>query len=180
MRYRRFAVLVLGVLAFAVAGCGGDDSSSSSDDTTVEETTATEDTTAEETTEEETTASETTGDVDLGEMSGECLEFAGVGSKIAEAMGAAGAAGDLSKTAELFDELVASAPDEIKDDLETLSGGITKMAEALQGTDLSSGGTPDAETLAKLQEVMGSIDSAEMQAASTRIEAWAQENCTNG
>ncbi len=179
VKYRRFAVLALGVLAFAVAGCGGDDASGTSDETQVEESTAdettAEETTAEETTEEETTEEETTAAI--GDISEDCLEFASVGSKVAEAMGAAGSGGDISATSELFDELVANAPDEIKGDLEVLSESVGQLAEALEGVDVSSGAVPDAETLAKLQEVLGSIDSAEIQAASANITAWTAENC---
>jgi hypothetical protein len=182
VKYRRFAVLALGVLAFAVAGCGGDDSTSaSSDETQVEETTEVE-TTADETTEEETTGDETSSldDVDLGDLSGECLEFAGIGAKIAEAMGGAtGGTADVSETAELFEQLVDSAPDEIKDDLEVLSESIAKMAVAFEGVDFASGATPSADQLAKIQEVMTSIDNVELQAASKNIEAWASANCTN-
>ena len=174
MKYRRFAVLALGVLAFAAAGCGGDDSSSeASSDTQVEETATVDDTMT-----EDMTADDTTGDIDLGDLSGECLEFAGIGAKIAEAMGGTGGANaDVEKTAELFDELVDNAPDEIKDDLAVLSEGIGKMAEAFKGVDFSSGATPDPEQLAKIQEVMGSLDSAELQTASQNIEAWAAANC---
>jgi hypothetical protein len=181
VKYRRFAVLALGVLAFAAAGCGGDDSSSeAAADTQVEET-ATVDTTAEDTTVEDTTAVDTTestdtsGNVDLGDLSGDCLAFAGVGAKIAQAMGGANA--DISKTADLFDELVASAPDEIKGDLQVISEGVTTMAAAMKGIDFKAGATPTADQLAKMQTALASVDNAKLQAASQHIEAWAQENC---
>jgi hypothetical protein len=188
VKYRRFAVLALGVLAFAAAGCGGDDSSSeAAADTQVEETatvdttTTAEDTTAEDTTAEDTTTEDTTestdtsGVVDLGDLSGDCLSFAGVGAKIAEAMGGANA--DISKTADLFDQLVASAPDEIKGDLQVISEGVTTLAEAMKGIDFKAGATPSADQLAKMQTALASVDSAKLQAASQHIEAWAQENC---
>ncbi len=184
MKYRRFAVLALGVLAFAAAGCGGDDSSSEAasdtqaeESTTVEETTTdtmTEDTTSEDTSTEST---DTTNldDIDLGDLSGDCLEFAGIGLKIGEAM--SGTNGDISKTADLFDELVANAPDEIKDDLQVISEGVATLAEAMKGIDVTSGATPSADQLAKMQAALASVDSAELQAASKNVEAWAQANC---
>lgn len=170
MRMRSLVVLGLGVLAFAVAGCGGDDSSSESagsgDQATVEET---------------VTDTETTTDVDLGDLSEECLDLATVGAKVSEAFNAAGGAeGDLSATAEAFDEFVAAAPDEIRDDLQTIADGFGKMAEALKDVDLSSGATPSAEDLQKLQEAMSSVDSEALQSASTNVETWVQENCSNG
>lgn len=187
MKYRKFAVLALGVLAFAAAGCGGDDSSSeAAADTQVEETatvdtttaedTMTEDTTAEDTTAVDTTEStDTSGDVDLGDLSGDCLQFAGVGAKIAEAMGGANA--DISKTADLFDELVSSAPDEIKGDLQVIAEGVTTLAAAMKGIDFKAGATPSADQLAKMQTALASVDNAKLQAASQHIEAWAQVHC---
>jgi hypothetical protein len=185
VKYRRFAVLALGVLAFAAAGCGGDDSSSeaasdtqAAESTTVEDTTTemTEDTTSEDTTSDDTATS--LDDIDLGDLSGDCLAFAGIGTKIAQAMGgASGTNADLSKTADLFDELVASAPDEIKDDLQVISEGVAKLAEALKGTDIASGATPSADQLAKLQAALASVDSEALQAASKNVEAWALDNC---
>jgi hypothetical protein len=193
VKYRKFAVLALGVLAFAAAGCGGDDSSSEAaadtqvqetatvDTTTTAEDTTAEDTTAEDTTAEDTTAVDTTestdtsGDVDLGDLSGDCLQFAGVGAKIAEAMGGANA--DISKTADLFDELVSSAPDEIKGDLQVIADGVTTLAAAMKGIDFKAGATPSADQLAKMQTALASVDSAKLQAASQHIEAWAQVHC---
>lgn len=188
MKFRRLVVLGLGllVLVFVAAGCGGDDKSSeaaSSSDTvsteTMNEDTTASDTTASDTTSEDTSSDSTDTNVDLGNLSGDCLEFAGIGAKIAEAMGgASGQNADLGKTAELFDELVAKAPDEIKDDLETLSEGVTKLAEAMKGVDIGSGQVPSAEQLKKMQDVMGSLDSAKLQAAAQNVEAWAKANCT--
>jgi hypothetical protein len=190
VKFRRLAALALGVLVlvFVAAGCGGGDSNSeaagttdtvTTEDTTASDTTASDTTAADTTATEDTTSGSTDTNVDLGNLSGDCLQFAGIGAKIAQAMGgASGQNADIEKTAALFDELVANAPDEIKDDLQVLSDGIGKMAEAFKGVDFSSGATPDADQLAKIQEVMGSLDSAKLQAASKNIEAWAQANCT--
>jgi hypothetical protein len=174
VRIRTLVVLLLGVLALAAAGCGGDDSSSESagsgDQSTVEETV----------TESKDDTSVST-DIDLGDLSEECLSFASVGAKMSEAFEAAGGAtGDLSASAEAFDELVDAAPDEIKGDLQTLADGIQQMAEALKGVDLTSGETPSAEDLQQLQEAMSSLDNTELQQASTNVEAWVEENCSNG
>jgi hypothetical protein len=48
--------------------------------------------------------------------------------------------------------------------------------EALKGVDLTSG-TPDPETLAKLQALSATLDSQEVQQASAHIEAWVTQNC---
>lgn len=176
---RLASLLVIGVLALVAAGCGGDDSSSeASDETTVEETTVEETTAAEETTEASSDDTETSAsdDVDLGDLSGECLELASIGAKFSEAFESTGSAsGDLSATADLFDELIEAAPDEIKDDLEVMSEGLAEYAEALDGINLTQ---PSAEDIAKLQEVTQSFDTTEFQEASQNIEAWVSANCT--
>ena len=178
MRVRKLAVLLLGVLALVAAGCGGDDGSATADETVVEETTATTEDTATETTSGD--ATETTGEVDIGNLSGKCLELAGTGAKLGEAMAALGGQNtDVGAIADVFDELVGSAPDEIKDDLEVLAGGVAEMAKALEGVDFSSGATPSAEQLAKLQEAMASIDTPALTEASTNVEKWATANCSN-
>jgi hypothetical protein len=162
-------VLVIGALALAAAGCGGDDGGDAAApaETTVEETTQTTETTE-----------ETTEDVDLGDLSGECTELAAIGAKIAQAAGAQG--GDIGSSADYFAELADAAPDEIKDDLEVFAEEFGKFAEAIAGVDLSGGTTPSAEDLAKIQAATAAFEDPRIQEASDNIEAWAQENCATG
>ena len=47
----------------------------------------------------------------------------------------------------------------------------------LGDVDLSSGETPDAETLAKLGEAATKLNDTELTAASAEIAAWATKNC---
>lgn len=173
MRYGTVIVLVVGALALAAAGCGGDDGGDAAApaETTVEET-------IEETTETTETTEETTEDVDLGDLSGECTELAAIGAKIAQAAGAQG--GDLDTSADYFAELADAAPDEIKDDLEVFAEEFGKFAEAIGGIDLSGGTTPSADDIAKIQEATAAFDDPRIQEASANIEAWAEENCTTG
>ncbi len=166
-----FALLVLlAALALVAAGCGGSDEASSSE-TTVETTTEETDTeTTEETTDEETT------EPDLNAFASEdCLELATIGAKLGEALGATGTA-DPEATAAYFDELVSKAPDEIKDDITVLANAMDEISTALQDVDLTSGATQDPETLQKLQELGENLNNAEVQEASTNLEAWATEN----
>ena len=163
---RWLSILVL-ALALVAAGCGGDDDSSASDDTTIEET-LTEDTTTDETTGDETT-----------DLSGvledeDCRALASAGSAFAQAFTGTSSAED----AEAFQELADSVPDEIKADVQVLAEAFATYSEELQDIGLEAGGTPTAEQLQQLQAALASIDQAEVTAASERLGAWAQENCT--
>ena len=182
---RRFVPLLViasfALLVFAFAGCGGDDNSASGD-TTATETTTTEETTTEETTTEETTtdtettetetteATETDADSDFASTEN-CEEFAKIGTQIS---GALTGTTDPDQIKQAFDDLAAAAPEEIKADFETIADYMSKVADALGGVDLSSGQTPDASALAKLQ----GLDATAATAASTNITKWVTENCS--
>lgn len=173
MSARRLAVLLVAVVALAAAGCGGDDSDEAGGDTdTVVVETTTEDTTTDDMT---TTEENESSDVDTSGLTGNCAELAGLGSRLASAFGGPNA--DVADVSRLFDELADEVPDEIKADWEVLARNFEKVAEALQGVDLTSGETPSAEALARLQELSETFDSPAMQEAAANIEAWAQENC---
>jgi hypothetical protein len=175
-------IACFGTFVFAAAGCGGDDESASGDTTTTE-TTTTEDTETTETTTTETTETEdtdttdTTETGDLGDFatSENCAEFAEIGSRISEAFTGTGA-GDLDEASDAFAELTAAAPDEIKDDFQVIADAYNKLADALQGVDITST-NPDPEALAKLTQISQELDQAALTTASTNISTWAQENC---
>jgi hypothetical protein len=169
---RRIAALLIAVLALVAAGCGGSSSDEASGDT--ETTVATETTTPEETT-ATTDDSETSTDIDLGNLSGECKEFAGISTKLAQSL--SGQDANMEDAAKAFADIADQVPDEIKDDYEVIAENFSKIAEALKDVDLTSGQTPSPEALAKLQELSATMDSAEVQQASQNIEAWVQEHC---
>ena len=171
MNKRWLAALLLAALALVAAGCGGDDGSdSASSDTAIVETEASDD--GEETVDDGT---ETDATEDDGVLGGECAELAGLGSKLQGAFGAG--SGDIDSVSEVFDELAEHVPEEIRDDYQVLADNFKEFADALEGVDLSSGETPDAETLAKLQAAASSMDEPEVQQASENIEAWVAANC---
>jgi len=165
-------MLMLALLALAAAGCGGDDSSDASADT---ETTVVEATTGEDPTDDVEDLTETTGDDEIGQLSGKCAELAGIGAKLSQSL--TGQSGDLDEAARVFDEIADEVPDEIKADYEVIAENFGKIAEALKDVDLQSGEAPNAEAIAKLQQLATSMDSAEVQEASANIEAWAEKNC---
>jgi len=174
MNARKLAALLVAALALVAAGCGGSSNEASSDTTTVADQTTTEETMTEATTEETTTEETTTDDSGMAALTGKCAELAGLGSKLAAAMG--GQDTGVANVSRLFDELADQVPDEIKADWQVLAQNFQKIAEALQGADLSSG-TPDAATLAKLQKLATTLDSQEVQQAAAHIEAWTKKNC---
>jgi len=172
MNTRWLAVLALALLALAAAGCGGDDASDASSDT---EATVVEGTTGDDPTDDVEDLKETTGDDDIGQLSGKCAELAGIGAKLSQSL--SGQSGDLDQAARVFDEIADEVPDEIKADYEVIAENFGKIAEALREADLQSGETPNAEAIAKLQQLATSLDSEEVREASANIEAWAEKNC---
>jgi hypothetical protein len=169
---RRIAALLIAALALVAAGCGGSSSDEASADT---ETTVAAETTMPEETTATTNDSETSTDVDLGNLSGECAQFAGISSKLAQSL--SGQDANMEDAAKAFADIADQVPDEIKDDYQVIAENFSKIAEALKGVDLTSGQTPSPEALAKLQELSKTMDSAEVQQASQHIEAWVSEHC---
>jgi hypothetical protein len=159
-------VILLSALLLVGAGCGGGDEAADEPETAITETTT-----------EETTTEETTTDASglEGLASEECLQLISIGAAIGQAFSGAGGADE--ETSELFQELVAKAPAEIKDDLEVVAGAYSEYADALADLDLKEGQVPSAEDLQKIQAAIGSIDQAEVQAAAERLSAWAEANC---
>jgi len=180
--------IALGGLALAVAGCGGDGGSTTT--VTVEtsaaettDTTATEtDMTATETdmtaTDTETSGTETTALPSFA-TSENCQAFVALAGSFAAALSGTGDA-DTEEAAQAMKDFADQAPEEIRDDFQTLADAYGKIAEALQGVDLSSGQAPPADVMAKLAEISSEIDTAAVTAASANISAWTTENCTNG
>ncbi len=177
------------VMAFAVAGCGGSsdssddaaadtavtDTSSATDTSASTETTSTE-TTSTETTSTETTSTEASG---LAGLSGECKDLAEAGQKFSAAIASSssGGSGDPEATAAAFKEFAEQAPDELKDDFGVLAKVIAIYAAALKDIDFKPGSTPTPAQIAKLTKLGQSLNSADVQKASTAIAAWGQENC---
>ena len=167
----RWLALLVMALALVAVGCGGgDDEPSAVDETTVEETTVEETTTIDDTTDDETT------DTDLSGVLGDedCLALAGVGASIAQAFSGAVDSGDEAD----LDELASKVPEEIRADVETLAQALATYSEEIQGIGVEAGATPSAEQLQQLQTAIASLDQEELTAASQRLEAWSQENCT--
>lgn len=144
------------------AGCGGGDDGSASDEAAPAATT-----------------SESSKPAVSGGSLANCKEFQQAAANVGQAFAAAttGANADLEQSANAFDALASKAPEEVRADFQTINDAFQKLAEALKDVDLSATQAPDPETLAKLQKAMSEIDQAKVDAASTRISAWAQKNC---
>jgi hypothetical protein len=167
---RWLSVLVL-ALALVAVGCGGDDESSASADTTVEETTTTTDTTDETATDETTTDDGTGTDFDFADE--DCQALLGAAAAFSQAFTGAGGDGG-----EAFAELQERVPDEIKADVQVLAEWYTEYASRLEDIGLEPGETPTAEQLQQLQQAIAGLDSAEVTEASQRLSTWAEQNCT--
>ena len=89
----------------------------------------------------------------------------------------AGTNDDLDATAKAYKAFADNAPDELKDDFETLAGVIGEYASAIGDLDLKAGETPSPSQIAKLVALSRSFNSADVQEASAAISSWTTENC---
>jgi hypothetical protein len=168
-------LLVLASCAFGAAACGGGEEAGDTGAATTTETTTTE---TETTTTETDATTDTDTDASPSFASGECRELVDAAADLSQSLGAGtGTSADFQDSQRVFQEFVDRAPEEIRADLQVLADAFTKYADALEGVDLQAGETPDAATLQKLQAAVASIDQAEVQAASERVDTWARENC---
>lgn len=176
---RAILLAALAALLLTAAACGGDDDDESAAATQAPAATAEpSDTTSDTSEESEDTeeSEETEGDVPEGfSGSEECRELVGLGAKVTQALGGAG--GDLEDTQEFMDAFADDAPEEIREDFQVIAEAYGKIAEALEGVDLSSGEQPDPEAMAELQQLSTELDQPRIQEANENITAWVEENC---
>jgi hypothetical protein len=176
-----FLLIPLAAIGFALAGCGGSKSASTTTRaagfSTVEATTTepvtTQTATAQTTT--QTTSNPTTTPTSTVASAKNCKGLADLGQKFSSAFTGAANSQDLKKEALLLKEFADKTPADIRPDFQVLAQYLTKIADALGGLKLGS--TPNAATLAKLQKLSAEIDQAKLTAASAHISAWAQKNC---
>jgi hypothetical protein len=162
---RWLSILVVAV-ALVAAGCGGgDDESSAVDETTVEETTT-----------QETTTETSEGDTDLSAVLGDedCAALVAAGASFAQAFSGTSDAEQTKALAELAEKV----PDEIKADVQAIADWYAEYAAKLKDIGIEAGKTPSAQQLAELQTALASTDSKELAAASERLNAWSEENCS--
>jgi hypothetical protein len=164
----------IGALLLMAAGCGGGDDESAADTQAAAPATTESSATTEPA---EPEASEESGELDFA-SSENCKELVELGAKTAAAL--SGTDPDAETTQNLLDAYAEEAPEEIRADFEVIADAYGKMAEALEDVQVSPGETPDAEATAKLQEIVSSLDTAELEQANTNITNWVNTNCKAG
>jgi cell fate (sporulation/competence/biofilm development) regulator YlbF (YheA/YmcA/DUF963 family) len=166
---RVLALPVLCALLLPAAGCGGGGKSSSAGGS------------AAATKSKSSATKSKSSESGSGGSAKDCKEFAqaanDVGTQFAAAITGSGGEADVQKAAKLFDQVASKAPNEIRDDFQTINDAFQKLAEALEGVDLSGNKTPDQATLQKIQKASSEIDQKKLSEASAHITAWAQKNC---
>ena len=173
----RIVVASLALIGLA-AGCGGDDESA--------ETTTTEADSGDTTTTESESGDTDTTDPASGSgadfTSEECRQLAEAFDN-AE-LGAALQSGEdpteqLEAAAELLQEAADRAPDEVRDDIETLAETYGELAETSAGVDWDGIRSGDPAAVAGATQFAQAFGSdAEFVTAAQNLSTWAMENCT--
>jgi hypothetical protein len=185
VRWLAIAVSLL-TLVFVGAGCGGgsDEASSDTDTVVATDTIGSEDTTTDETstddtstegTETDTSGTDTTGAFNFASEDCQNLVKAFVG--LSAAIGAASSGQDVSGDVEKFAQYADEVPDEIKEDVQTISTAYGAFLDKLKDIGYTPGQVPTADQIQQLQAASDSVGTPEVQAASDRLGAWTTENC---
>jgi hypothetical protein len=127
-----------------------------------------------------TTTSSSTGKPSSFASVKDCSQLEGLGQKFSSEFAAAAASGstpDYAKEVDLFKQLTAAAPSDIRPDLQTISDAFSAMASALAKAHLTPGKTPTASQLAALASASKSFSTAKVEAASKNLEAWGESHC---
>jgi hypothetical protein len=175
---RWMSICAVGLVAIALAGCGGSKSASSTTTTTTTETSAGSTTTNASTT--TTTAGSTTTEASSTPVfaSGKCKDLSAAAAKIGQDVTASSKAGNLEDAAKEFNAFVAVVPSEIKGDVQTIADAFAAYAKAMKGVNLTSGQVPSAADLQKMQAAVKSFNQKKLQVAEQHITAWTTKNCT--
>jgi len=168
MRFKPVAVLVI-VLVFAVAGCGGGKKKSAASASTAAAATT-------------TSAAPTTAAAPSFASAKNCQQLAALGAKMSQALQASSGNGlnSLGDEANVFKALASAAPSEIRGDFETFAAAFSAYAKALGNAGIKPGKTPTAAQIAALTAASKSFSTPKLQAAEQHLAAWGQKNCGIG
>lgn len=180
------ALLLAATLATGLAACGGDDDEGAEDvaledvdddsaDSDAEDEDADDEADSDDDADEATDVDE---DITEGLFGEGCAEFLNVFGALG---GAIGGAFD-EDAAEQFEQFVDDAPEEIRDDLETVAEGYAEFAAILEdaGLDVENpeGFDPsDGEAVAAFTEASEIFNSSEFVDANTAISEFVDDNC---
>ena len=164
---RRLSSLV--AVVALLAACGG----GAADDTTTTQPPAT-------TTTPDTSTTEPDDDNGTGGLSGQCLEYSDAMTEAMEKYGEAftGESTDFGVVADQLEALAQAAPEEIRDDFRIFAEELGAFYQAMSEFQFTPGATPTPEQMAAMQAALESVDEERLEAATTNIEAWVEENCS--
>jgi hypothetical protein len=148
------------VLALVVVGAGCGDGDEKAGETTTVEVAKT-----------ETNASDDARDAF------ECDDIVEATQRLGVLASTASGADEAEETAALVEEIIATAPAEIRADVRILADAYAESVDMVAGLELEPGFESEPESIAKLQEAFASLDRPEVTAASERLSTWTTENC---
>ncbi len=176
MRVRTLAAALAAVVL--VAGCGGSSSPSTST-TTAKKPTATKKSAATTATTVPVSSKPSSSGTPTFASDANCLQLSGLGTKFAEAMGAAtGSKFNETAAAADFQKMADAAPSAIRPDLETIATAFTKFAEAMKSSGFVIGKTPTAAQEASLAQAVTVFEGSKLKSAEAALQAWGSKNCS--
>ena len=155
---RPLATVVVLALIFVGAGCGDGDEKAG-DTTTVEVGKA------------EMNAADEARDAF------ECDDLVEAAQRLGVLASTGSGADDDEETAALVEDIIATAPAEIRPDVRILADAYAEYADVVAGLELEPGFASEPESIAKLQEAVASLDRPKVTAATQRLTTWTIENC---
>jgi hypothetical protein len=169
---RLIALLIVGFVLAALAGCSSDgDNSNDATDVSVDEGTDTPGP-------DEGADDDVPGRSNLGNLE-DCAEaaraFAGVVAAPFTFLSGQATDEQIAEWEDQVEELKGNVPDDLADDYQTLADAYGEFAAALDGVSLSDMLNP--QTQQALQEASERLDTDEVQAAQERVQAYFESNC---
>lgn len=186
MRFKFGAIAIALLLVFVAAGCGKKKSAAKTTTAAAPATTTSASngggkTTPTTTSSNTTTSGGSTTSASKFPLTKDCAQLLSLGQKVSAAVQAASGSGDtasaVANEVDLFKQLAAAAPSDIRPDFETFASAFATAATAMQKAKLVPGKTPTAKQLAALATAGKSFSSAKVQAAEKHLQAWGTTHC---
>jgi hypothetical protein len=174
---RLIALLFVGFVLAALAGCSSDDDSSN-DATDVATEDAREPSSPDDDASDGGSGDDGSDRPDLGDLD-DCARaaqaFAGVVAAPLTFLGGQATDEEIAEWEDQLDELKQDVPDDLADDYETIAEAYREFASALEGFSLGDMANP--ETRQAIEQASDSLDSDEVRQATANIEAYFESEC---